>query len=114
MLEHDLESLLVDEIADLPERTISDADAMTSGSMRRRRAVGAKTAIHLHGGQAAVDPKPPCIGFAVGRPAQDALVIGEITGLTRAAVALEIIGRTVDDGAQPPSRRVLSEESGNS
>jgi hypothetical protein len=91
--EHDFESLLVDEIADLPERTISDTDAMTSGSMRGRGAVGAKTAIHLYGGQAAVDPKPPNIGFALSSPAQDALMIGKIAGLARAAVALEIIGR---------------------
>src|SRR5260221_9299077 len=47
-LQHDLQGAAIEEIADLPERPISDAEPVTDGSLYRRRVVGPKTTAHPH------------------------------------------------------------------
>src|SRR5262245_38257943 len=96
----DLQRSAIAKIADMPERAISDAEPMANGDVYGSRVVSSEGAIHTHHLDPAANLKPPRLGFAFTGAAQNALMTGELIRVIRTAVAGEVAGRAIDDGAQ--------------
>src|SRR5437868_15312014 len=102
VLEDKLDRTPIEQIAYLPERTISDAQSVAGGGMRGGRMVGSEATTDADRPDAPINLKPPCFRLAFAGAAQDALMANEVVGMIGAAVASEIVRRAIDDRSEFP------------
>src|SRR6202008_2780810 len=98
--QHELQRAMVQELADLPERAVADAQPLAHGGMDGRGVVGPEGALHAHALELAADTEAPCLGLVGRKRAHPALMINERVGTARPAVARKVAWRAIDHSAQ--------------
>src|SRR3546814_20513172 len=64
LFESQFDESLIDQAADLPERSENDAEAMRNGTVYRRHTVGTEGTLNAHAPASPVHPAGPCLGLA--------------------------------------------------
>src|SRR3546814_10257453 len=92
LFESQFDESLLDQAADLPGRSETDAEAMRNGTVYRRHTVGPEGTLHAHDPASPVDPEGPCLGLAV-IDAHDALMAPQVARMPRPPVPGEVCRR---------------------
>src|SRR3546814_9315769 len=82
LFESQFDESLIDQAADLPERSETDAEAMRNGTVYRRHTVGPEGTLHAHDPASPVDPEGTCLGLA-DIDAHDELMAPLVAGMHR-------------------------------
>src|SRR3546814_16875628 len=92
LFESQFDESLIDQAADLPERSETDAEAMRNGTVYRRHTVGPEGTLHAHDPASPVDPEGPCLGLAV-IDAHDAFMAPQVARMPRPPAPGEVCRR---------------------